>query len=202
MACRIAEEFVPFFYFYYISNKKEKELYDITIKNLGFYSGLSDEQIVERLASEHNRAKEIDDKTFKFTLALSISLSIISAGASGIVKFLPENSLNPYISFVLFLSSFYMLCGGLISLGSLKTLPKFGYGTYFEMHRTRGSLIKAVIGQEKVNMIRHIRNELSYISLRNGFLLILLALILCLCVFASTIFMGYFKPEPFTFYCL
>ncbi|WP_195322424.1 hypothetical protein [Klebsiella grimontii] len=202
MFSRIIDEVFPFLYFYYIANKKTVSVYDITFSNFEFYSGLSDEKIVERLESEHNRAKEIDDKTFKFTLALSISLSIISAGASGVVKFLPESHLSPYISFVFFLSSFYMLCGGLISLGSLKTLPKFGYGTYFEINKNRESLIKAIIGQEKVNIIRHIRNELSYMSLRNGFLLILFALILCLFILATSFFVSHLRFEPLTSYCL
>lgn len=118
MFSRIIEEVFPFLYFYYIANKKTVSVYDITFSNFEFYSGLSDEKIVERLESEHNRAKEIDDKTFKFTLALSISLSIISAGAdadshikmiqliaslieSDIVTFLQqENDVNSVLHFI------------------------------------------------------------------------------------------------------
>ncbi|WP_220385041.1 hypothetical protein, partial [Klebsiella pneumoniae] len=84
----------------------------------------------------------------------------------------------------------------------LKTLPKFGYGTYFEINKNRESLIKAIIGQEKVNIIRHIRNELSYMSLRNGFLLILFALILCLFILATSFFVSHLRFEPLTSYCL
>ncbi|MDE9447728.1 hypothetical protein KKJ04_19695 [Xenorhabdus bovienii] len=202
MAYRIIEETFPFVYFYYITNKKTGGVYDVTFLNFEFYSHLSDEQITKRLEHEHNRAKEIDDKTFKFTLALSISLSIVSAGASGIVKFLPENNLNPYISFIFFLSSFYMLCGGLISLGSLKTLPKFGYGSYFEINKSRDSLIKAIAGQEKINIIRHIRNEHSYMCLRNGFLLIILAIIFCLYILSTAFFTHNLRFEPLISYCL
>lgn len=202
MFSRVIEEAFPFIYFYYIVNKKKDSIYDVTFSNFEFYSKLADEKIVERLEDEHNRAKEIDDKTFKFTLALSISLSIVSAGASGVVKFLPESFLSSYISFVFFLSSFYMLCGGLISLGSLKTLPKFGYGTYFEINKSRDGLIKAITGQEKVNTIRHIRNELSYMSLRNGFLLILFALILCLFILATCFFTSHLRYEPLISYYL
>ncbi|KJF76320.1 hypothetical protein UA45_19220 [Morganella morganii] len=185
MLSRVIEEIFPFVYFYYLLRKKKGNIYNITFSELDFYSKLSDEKITKRLEDEHCRAKEIDDKTFKFTLALSISLSIISAGASGVVKFLPESYLSPYISFIFFLSSFYMLWGGLISLGSLKTLPKFGYGTYFEINKDRDFLIKAISGQEKINIIRYMRNELSYMSLRNGFLLILIAIILCLIILAQ-----------------
>lgn len=196
------QEIFPFIYFYFLAKKKTSEIYDVTLSSLGFFSGLSDEKIKERLGHEHDRAKEIDDKTFKFTLVLSISLSIISIGASGAVKLLPENTINHYISFVFLLSSFYMLCGGLLSLGALKTLPRFGYGSYFEMNIDRGSLIKSIAGQEKVNMIRHMRNELSYMSLRNGFLLILFALSLCLLVLGSGFFANQFRFEPIPYYYL
>lgn len=102
MFSRIIEEVFPFLYFYYIANKKQLVCMISPFQTLSFTQGYRMKKIVERLESEHNRAKEIDDKTFKFTLALSISLSIISAGASGVVKFLPESQLSPYISFVFF----------------------------------------------------------------------------------------------------
>lgn len=196
------EESLPFIYFYFLAKEKTNKVYEVTWQSLEFYSGLTDVQITNRLEHEHNRAKEIDDKTFKFTLALSVSLSIISAGASGVVKLLPDSNLNPYISFTFFLSSFYMLCGGFISLGSLKTMPKFAYGSYFEMSKNSATLIKAIIGQEKVNMLRYIRNELSYMTLRNGFLLILLALILCLFVLAGAALNQQVELKPMLSYYL
>ncbi|WP_332399272.1 hypothetical protein [Vibrio metschnikovii] len=179
---RFIEELFPFIYFYYLSRKLINKLNDIAQSDIDAYSKLPDYKIEERLKDEHDRAQKIDDKTSKFTLGLSISLSIISASASGVVKFLPENNLNDFIVLIFSVSSLYMLSGGLIALGSLKTLPKFGYGTFFEINRSTSILAKSLIGQEKVNILRHVRNELSFMSLRNGFLMIFIALLLCVIV--------------------
>lgn len=176
---RILEELFPLFYFYYISNKLSHKLYVTDSKTITEYSKLNNDEIEKRLNDEHERAKTIDEKTSKFTLGLSISLTIISTMASGVVKFLPKNNLNEVIAFIFGLSSLYMISGGLLALGALKTLPKFGYGTHFEINKNSGILISSLIGQEKVNTLRHIRNELSFMSLRNGFLLILISLLLC-----------------------
>lgn len=179
---RALEELLPAVYFYYISNKCSKKLYEFAYPEIEDYSKLPDEKIEERLKSEHERAQKIDEKTSKFTLGLSISLSIISGTASGVVKFLPKNQLNDFIVLLFGVSSLYMLSGGLLALGALKTLPKFGYGTYFEINKNTATLARSLIGQEKVNTLRHIRNELSFMSLRNGFLLVLTALFLCVIV--------------------
>ncbi|KAB1184349.1 hypothetical protein [Photobacterium damselae] len=184
---RIIEELLPFVYFYYISGKLIKKVNDVSFSDIEFYSKLPDEKIEKRLKDEHERAQKIDDKTSKFTLGLSISLSIISASASSVVKFLPENNLNNFIALLFGLSSLYMLSGGLLALGALKTLPKFGYGTSFEINKSTTILARSLIGQEKVNILRHIRNELSFMSLRNGFLIIFISLILCIIVLFNQI---------------
>ncbi|OBU03599.1 hypothetical protein AYY16_14180 [Morganella psychrotolerans] len=112
------------FTFIIFLTKKKDSIYDVTFSNLESYSKLADEKIVERLEDEHNRAKEIDDKTFKFTLALSISLSIVSAGASGVVKFLPESYLSSYISFVFFSFFFLYALWGAYLIGFIKNTTK------------------------------------------------------------------------------
>ncbi|PNQ69003.1 hypothetical protein C1141_06345, partial [Vibrio agarivorans] len=155
---------------------------DLSFTDIESYSKLQDSKIEERLKDEHDRALAIDDKTSKFTLGLSVSLSIISASASSVVKILPESQFNEIISFLFGVSSLYMLSGGLIALGALKTLPKYGYGTAFEISKCTHVLIRSLLSQEKVNEIRYVRNELAFISLRNGFLIIFIALLLCIVV--------------------
>lgn len=184
---RAIEEFLPFAYFYYVSHQWMKKIYQSSMEDIDFYSRLSDEKLEKRLGDEHERAQKIDDKTSKFTLGLSISLTIISASASSIVKVLPSSALNNYIVLLFGISSLYMLSGGLLALGALKTLPKFGYGTNFEYNKSSVTLVTSLIGQEKINIIRHFRNELSFMSLRNGFLLIFMALFLCVIVLSNDI---------------
>ncbi|ULR30030.1 hypothetical protein MJO48_16310 [Dickeya fangzhongdai] len=173
---RLTEEILPFIYFLCINNSRSKKLHDIDFSTFQYYLKLPNEVLEQRLKDEHDRAVKIDDKTSKFTLGLSISLTIISATTSSIVKTLPNNQLNNWISFLFGLSSLYMLSGGLLALGTLKTLPRFGYGTTFEIDKNSETLINSLIKQEKINILRHIRNELSYMSLRNGFILMLIAL--------------------------
>ncbi|WP_146741454.1 MULTISPECIES: hypothetical protein [Lonsdalea] len=197
---RLIEEVLPFIYFQYINNSINKKLYDIDLTSLQYYSKLSNETLEKRLKDEHERAIKIDDKTSKFTLGLSISLTIISATASSIVKFLPNHQLNNWISFLFGLSSLYMLSGGLLALGALKTLPKFGYGTKFEIDKNSKILVDSLIGQEKTNILRHIRNELSYMSLRNGFILIFISLLLITIIFFKQAIPDCYENEKITTY--
>lgn len=184
---RIFEELFPFLYFCCINNKLSHKLNEADSKVIIEYSKLTNDKIEKRLKDEHERAQVIDEKTSKFTLGLSISLTIISTMASGIVNFLPKSDLNGLIAFIFGLSSLYMITGGLLALGALKTLPKFGYGTDFEINKNSDILISSLISQEKVNILRHIRNELSFMSLRNGFLLMFISLLLCTFVFYKQI---------------
>jgi hypothetical protein len=74
-----------------------------------------------------------------------------------------------------------MLIAGIISLGALKTLPKYGYGTKHEIlaeQQGANHIAKALFLQEEINIVRHLRNESAYQCLRNGFLLLLLVLII------------------------
>jgi hypothetical protein len=184
---RVIEEILPIVYFYYIDTHLRNKIYECSLSQVSIYSELSTKKIKQRLVDEHDRAIKIDNKTSKFTLGLSISLTIISVTASSIVKFLPANNLNTIIVFLFGLSSLYMLTGGVLALGSLKTLPIFGYGTSFEINKNSSLLVRSLIGQEKINTLRHIRNELSYMSLRNGFIIIFMALFLCVVVFYNQI---------------
>lgn len=190
---RILQEVMPFVYFWVISrNYTLKRLEECaSYEKLCEYSALSDDILQERLRAEHERAVKMDEKTSKFILGLSISLSVISALSSNIVKIIPVGSLGDYIYPVFIISSIYMLSGGLVSLGALKTLPKFGYGTEYEISGAENKLLKALICQEKVNLFRHARNELSFMSLRNGFLLIFFALVACTTILVLKLFVDF-----------
>jgi hypothetical protein len=73
-----------------------------------------------------------------------------------------------------------MLLAGITALGALKTLPVYGYGTQHALSQEKGGvtyLSQALYAQENINLVRHLRNETAYQSLRNGFLVLLIALI-------------------------
>jgi len=154
------------------------------------YRSLDSEILNRRLKEEHERAVKIDEKTFKFTLGLSVSLTIIAAASGSFAKFLPVEGLGGVISIICSIAALYMLSAGIISLGALKTLLTFGYGTHHEVEfKANGAeyLSLALLRQEKVNIIRQLRNEAAYQSLRNGFFVLFVALILSVVVLLRSV---------------
>lgn len=179
----LLEEFFPFIFF--IINKHNKlhktPQGDELEGNINEYSRLSPEKLNSRLSEEHERAIKIDEKTAKFTLGLSVSLTILSTASGTLAKLLPVNKINWFITLLCGLSSIFMMIAGIVSLGALKTLPKFGYGTQHELLAEKKGvyhLAKVLIQQEDINIVRHLRNETAYQCLRNGFIILLIALIL------------------------
>lgn len=175
------EEVLPFIFF--VKNKRKK-LNQIQARGASEekirYSTLPIEKLNCRLSEEHERAIKIDEKTAKFTLGLSVSLTILSTASGTLAKLLPDNDINSTIILLCGLSSVFMLIAGIISLGALKTLPKYGYGTIHELRAEEEGvcyLAEVLIQQEDINIVRHLRNEAAYQCLRNGFFLLLVALI-------------------------
>ena len=176
------EEVFPFISFLRNKHKKLKKIKTVDVSQIiNEYSILPIEKLHHRLSEEHERASTIDDKTTKFTLGLSVSLTILSAASGTLAKLLPDNNLNFMIIILCGLSSVFMLIAGIISLGALKTLPRYGYGTKHEiLAEQQGAkhIANALFLQEEINIVRHLRNESAYQCLRNGFFLLLLALII------------------------
>jgi len=59
-------------------------------------------------------------------------------------------------------------------------LAVYGYGTQHALRQKSGGVLylsQALYAQEKMNVVRHLRNEAAYQSLRNGFLVLLVVLI-------------------------
>ena len=180
---RIMEEILPFLFF--IKNKngiftKINNGNEVEVKAQA-YNELSAEVLTQRIQEEHERAVKIDDKTSKFTLGLSVSLSVLAAASSSFVKFIPESIYASNVSIICGIASIYMLLAGITALGALKTLPTYGYGTHHLMNINKDGvsyLSEALYAQERMNIIRQLRNESAYQSLRNGFVMLLVALIM------------------------
>lgn len=178
---RAFEEILPFFPFL-VSRKKIQKLIgddaELT-KRAKLYEQLESNCLDDRIKEEHERGIKIDDKTFKFTLGLSISLTVLAAASGSLAKYLPGSSFSEFISIVCGVSALYMLAAGITALGALKTLPTYGYGTEHIINQKMDGvsyLSQALFAQERMNIIRHLRNEAAYQSLRNGFLLLFFAL--------------------------
>jgi hypothetical protein len=187
---RIFEEIFPILAFFKNENSILKKIGngDETANKSKRYEELGSDSLSIRIKEEHERAIKIDEKTFKFTLGLSISLTVLAAASGSFVKFSPNTSYSVYISIICGISSLYMLMAGITALGAIKTLTTYGYGTDHLLNQKKigdSYLAEALYAQERMNIIRHLRNESAYQSLRNGFLMLFIALGLSVVVVGS-----------------
>ena len=111
------EEIFPFISFMKNKHKKLNQIQatgapEELIKR---YSTLSIEKLNRRLSEEHERAIKIDEKTSKFTLGLSVSLTILSTASGTLAKLLPDSDLNSMIILLCGTSSGFMLIAGILS---------------------------------------------------------------------------------------
>lgn len=178
---RVFEEVLPFLAF--IENKRNiiaKVNDESAIESkVDRYKKLNSESLSCRITEEHQRAVKIDEKTSKFTLGLSVSLTVLATASSSFVKFVPNSEHTTTISVICGIAALYMLAAGITALGSLKTLPTYGYGTDHEILKKESGasyLAEALCAQEFMNIVRQLRNEAAYQSLRNGFFMLFIAL--------------------------
>ncbi|NOS96912.1 MAG: hypothetical protein HOP25_00370 [Methylotenera sp.] len=184
MISRILEEIFPFYS--YLSNKN-KLIVSASSPALGEqkdvckrYLDLGKDFLLERITEEHQRAIKIDDKTIKFTLALSLSLSILGSTSALLANQLTVDVLHFLVVGLSGICVLYTLIAGLLALGAIQTLPTYGYGTEFLIasKNNLNLIAEALLSQEKINIVRQIRNEASYQCLRNGLLMLLIAILI------------------------
>ena len=194
MLLRMLEEIFPQYLFYKNKKsilKKVQEKFQLG-KTIERYAELGLDGLDQRIKEERERGTKIDEKTFKFTLALSVSLTVLSVASGAFVNLLPSSSIySSSISIMCGVASLYMLSAGIISLGAVKTMPTYGYGTEYLINRADVGapyLAEALCLQEKMNVIRHLRNEAAYQSLRNGFIILFVALLLSILIIGSNRF--------------
>jgi len=181
MISSIIELLFPFYVLWKFKRNKKLSIDKVSFEKHSYYFELNNEIIATRLKEEHDRAQKIDEKTSKFIFGLSICFTAFGVSATIIAKLLPTHVLKPLIIFFLSFSSSYMLIGGIVSLGAFQLMAKFGYGTVFEYQKYKNekfSMVHALIGQENTNLIRQVRNEVAYLCIRNGFVLLLISFIL------------------------
>lgn len=195
-AARTGEEVFPFVT-YLVSWRRLRELMNgenppASPDTLASYRNLGTSDLEKRLTEEHERAKSLDEKTFKMTFSLALGLTILGSVTAVLLGNIGESTIAALMRFGITLSILYIFFGGSIALSSLRTLPTFGYGTGFRIAAkaasTPGELyVEALLRQEKANQIRQVRNEAAFQALRNGFVLFGIVLILYLLVLTGVI---------------
>lgn len=143
------------------------------------YQALGLENLRTRLDEEHARAVSIDEKTAKLTLTFSIAIALMSSVGSYFLDGLKGSSAIAVIVGLTQLAAVFALVSGLIAVRALTTLPTYGYGTKFALEAADLSVVsRALMAQEKINALRHVRNEAAYQCLRNSLICLVMAIVL------------------------
>ena len=184
---RFIEEIVPFALYYLRSRRQRRRSESEEIlreREFTNYVALSEDKLKERLKEEHQRASVMDEKTSKLTLSFSIALTFVGAAMIFLKNYVSavvmQTDLSVLVNFLIFLGLFYSIVAGLLALGALRTAPRYGYGTQLLLEQDRPMneiLADSLARQEIVNIVRHLRNEAAFQSLRNGLLLFIVVIV-------------------------
>ena len=82
---QIVEELFPFGHYYAYKRRQEQRIRSLKIENdekFKPYLTLDEKRLRKRLKEEHERAARMDEKTFKFTLPLSLGLTLLTSAAT------------------------------------------------------------------------------------------------------------------------
>ncbi|MGM0544572.1 MAG: hypothetical protein ACQERP_11930 [Pseudomonadota bacterium] len=195
---RIVQEVLPFLHLIGIYDRKLQDADKIFDPRYSYYFKIEEETISNRLKEEHHRSQRIDDKTSKFTLGLSVCLTVLGVAATVIAKLLPAHELKSLVVVFLSICSLYMLLGGFISLGAFKLMPTYGYGTLYEYRKKengKSEIVKALIGQENVNLVKQVRNQVAYLCIRNGFVMLLASLLILSVILIHSAYSKVYQTE-------
>lgn len=186
---RIIEELFPFGHYFVFYERLKREVKSPNIlkdKGMENYCSLSRKQLKKRLKEEHRRPLIIDQKTFRLIISLSFEFTVLSSAAALLWEAELRGAVPTALKIIILTGLFYILLAGFVALGSMRTFPLYGYGTEFLLQQQGNGqrvLAKALVRQQIMNNLRHLRNETVYMALRNVFLLILAGAI----IFAATL---------------
>jgi hypothetical protein len=175
---RVIEEFLPFFVYIRRSAKKKRleEILPADDATLLGYGRLNVDDLRKRLEERHKDAAFLDEKTFKMTLALALALTFLGTSVTALVKEIGSPVGKLAVASLVSASILYILFGGIIALGAMKSQKTYGKATTAGTE-TPGELAEALRKQELSNVRRHLRNEASFQSLRNGLCLLIVAIV-------------------------
>ena len=188
LVSRLAEEAFPFIYCVVRSRRLRRrcEKKDILkCSEFADFPKLSVEQLKDRVDEERGRATAMDEKTFKLTLSLSVALTVLGSMWALVSRELFSATVEVVLTILFGVGLFYVLAAGLTAVGALRTERSYGYGTQFllrleQENDARVVWAKALARQETMNVVRHLRNETAYQSLRNGLAMLFMGILIFL----------------------
>ena len=135
---------------------------------------LDTDQLTKYLETEWTRAKELDEKLTKLTVALSVAVTVGGVASKTIFDGLAATPAKTVIAVLLFVSMSMFLCGALIGFSGLRPKPRYGYGAGYLRIIARGGneaadeIRKAASGFQIMNIIRSNEASTAIKLIRNG----------------------------------
>ena len=174
--------FVIYFKNYKKLNLKFNQVGILEEKEFTKYETIAIDKLQLRLCEERKRAVAIDNKTARMSLWVSLGLTVLSSSSALFIEQIPYLLARIIFLVLVGFGFLYFFVSSYIALGSLKTLPSYGFGTEVLLIKNNRQLQRKLADwlarSETVNSIR--RNESTYQSIRNGLLLMGLAIIVLL----------------------
>lgn len=151
------------------------------------YSYAGQDDLEEAIIAEQNRGIALDEKTFRHAAATATALTVASAATTAVAQLLTSASWKIAVVLCTAPAVCYVMIGGLLGYGAARTLYTFGTGIRFKLEQNSTIpmmktyvLAEALACQEAMNSIRGARNEAAFLSMRNGFLFVAMAVLVVL----------------------
>ena len=193
----VVQHVFPFFTYWVVKRRLDERRASDSILERDEYSDyaqLSPGELDGRLSEEHERTEKLEDKTFRLSFALTFGLAIFGLG-SGLTIDRGLEVGHPVLWVLIGLgtaSAIYFWAAALLAAGALESVTMYGLGTHrliLAKDMEDGLLAilyaKDLACQELVNLNRHNRNNATYMSLRNGLILLLAVGVVALIAFVS-----------------
>lgn len=142
------------------------------------YISLGAEMLDQRLNEEHERAREMDDKTSKLTTSPSAALALLGFAVPVALREISTLEVDITIAVLSVLLAAFLLDTLYLVLGAVRTVERFGYGStnllQLQDMTEEEALVRKAANlrlQEIANLRRHNRNAASFSTLQNAFML-------------------------------
>lgn len=140
------------------------------------YDSLEQSDLESRISEEHDRAREMDEKTTKLTASPSAALALLGFAVPVALREIHSFEVDVAIAALSVLLACYLLDALYLVLGAVRTVERFGYGTDDLVERRlhsdeslRARLALNLRLQELANLRRHNRNAAAFATLNGAF---------------------------------
>lgn len=143
---------------------------------------LGRETLLPLLSDEWERAKQLDEKLFKVTTALSIAVAAVGVASKAVLDALPSGPVKVSVLVVLLYAIGSLFAGTVMGFSGLRPKPRAGYGPDFALQirhdnkRAAEAIAGALAHFEVNNILRSNEAMAANTAIRNGVIAFALAM--------------------------